>query len=55
MSFKPNENNVNINELNKLHEEVSRLKSAINELTVLNDIAVASGKITDLDELLNLR
>ena len=36
-----------------LEAEISRLKSDVEELKVLNEIAVSSGEATDIDQLLN--
>ena len=37
-----------------LEEEIKRLKSAVEELRVLNEIAVSAGRATNVDEMLNL-
>jgi transcriptional regulator with GAF, ATPase, and Fis domain len=40
--------------IKELESEISRLKSAVEELKVLNEIAVSSGKATDVDQILHL-
>jgi signal transduction histidine kinase/DNA-binding response OmpR family regulator len=40
--------------IKELEAEISRLKSAVMELKVLNEIAISSGKATDIDQILNL-
>lgn len=40
--------------IKKLEAEIIRLKSAVAELKVLNDIAISSGKATNIDQILNL-
>lgn len=40
--------------IKQLESQISRLKSSVDELRVLNDIAVSSGKATDIDQILNL-
>ena len=37
-----------------LETEIVKLKSAVNELKVLNEIAVASSMTTNIDQMLNL-
>ena len=41
-------------QINKLRDEIDRLKNSVLELRVLNEIAVSSGKATDIDQMLNL-
>jgi len=38
---------------NRLEKELEKLRSAINELTLLNEIAVAAGSALEVDEVLN--
>jgi len=38
----------------ELEAEISRLNSAVNELKILNEIAVLSGKATNIDQILHL-
>ena len=40
--------------IKELETEISRLKSSVAELKVLNEIAVSSGEATDIDQVLNL-
>jgi signal transduction histidine kinase/AraC-like DNA-binding protein len=40
--------------IKQLEAKISRLKSSVAELKVLNEIAVTSGKATDIDQVLNL-
>ena len=40
--------------IKELETEISRLKSSVAELKVLNEIAVSSGETTDIDQVLNL-
>ncbi len=40
--------------LKDLESQIQRLKSAVEELRVLNEIAVAAGRATNVDEMLNL-
>jgi signal transduction histidine kinase/DNA-binding response OmpR family regulator len=40
--------------IKELESEIIRLKSAVTELKVLNEIAISSGKVTDIDQILNL-
>ncbi|HKJ82380.1 MAG TPA: hypothetical protein VJ954_10175, partial [Ignavibacteriaceae bacterium] len=44
----------NFQKIKELELEISRLKSSVYELKVLNDIAIASGKAVDVDQMLNL-
>ena len=37
-----------------LELEIKRLKSALSELTLLNEIAIAAGKSTNIDDMLNM-
>ena len=43
-----------IQKIKELEDEISRLRSAVMELKVLNEIAISSGKATDIDQILNL-
>lgn len=38
----------------QLESEVKRLKSAVEELIVLNDLAVAAGKFLEVEDMLDL-
>ncbi len=40
--------------IKELKAEVERLKSSVNELKILNEIALSTGRATDIDEILNL-
>ena len=40
--------------IKELEEKISKLKSSVEELRVLNDIAVSSGKAVSVDQILNL-
>ncbi|MEJ2193785.1 MAG: GAF domain-containing protein [Ignavibacteriaceae bacterium] len=40
--------------IRELEAEILRLKSSVEELKVLNEIAVTSGKATDIDQILHL-
>ena len=40
--------------INELEQEVKRLKEAVEELKVLNEIAVSARKATDVDQMLNI-
>ena len=42
------------NKILELEKEISRLKSSVNELKILNEIALFSGRATDIDQILNL-
>ncbi len=44
----------NFQKIKKLEAEVANLKSSVNELKILNDIALTTGKATDIDQILNL-
>ncbi len=39
--------------IKELEEQISKLKSSVSELRVLNEIAISSGKATDIDQMLN--
>ncbi len=43
-----------MSEIVRLQKEVERLKSAVDELTVLNELAIAAGRASELDEMLDL-
>ncbi len=43
-----------MSEILRLQKEVERLKSAVDELTVLNELAIAAGRASELDEMLDL-
>ena len=43
-----------IQKIENLEHEVYKLKSAVEELSVLNDLAIAAGRTVDLDKLLNI-
>ncbi|HSD63161.1 MAG TPA: ATP-binding protein [Ignavibacteriaceae bacterium] len=40
--------------ITELEAEITRLKAAVNELKILNEIAVLSGKATNIDQILHL-
>lgn len=40
--------------IKELTAEVERLKTSVNELKILNEIALSTGRATDIDEILNL-
>ena len=45
---------MNNHEQQRLQEEVQRLRSAITELTVLNDLAIAASTSSEVDEMLDI-
>ena len=40
--------------IKELEERIAKLQTSVEELKVLNDIAVSSSKLTDIDQILNL-
>ncbi len=54
MSSSKDKNIEYIKKIENLEHEVDKLKSAVQELSVLNDLAIAAGRTLDLDKLLNI-
>ena len=46
--------NKQIEKIKELESQINKLKAAVSELKVLNEIAVESGKAVDIDNMLNL-